>query len=210
MRSRPSIWLVGGVVAPLIYVGAVVLGGILTPGYSHVAGPVGALTMTGAPAAVVLIPLFALYNALLIAFAFTVREVLWTKGVRLGLAAPIALAVAALMGALMLLYPIDPLGAPSTATGRMHAWFAGIAALAAMLAVLSTAGGLSRSGWRTLAVYSYASLAAIVVSDIWAAMTAGEMSPLMGLAERLTIAAFLQWLFVLALALVRRPLTNAA
>jgi hypothetical protein len=210
IQSRPNIWLIGGLLAPLVYVAAVVVGGILTPGYSHVAGPVGALTMPGAPAALVLIPLFALYNALLIAFAFTVRDVLRAEGVRLGLGAPTALAVAALLGALMLLYPIDPVGAPSTETGRMHLWFAAVASFATMLAVLSIAGAFGRSGRRAFAIYSYVSLAAILVSDIWAVMTAADMSALMGLAERLTIGAFLQWLFVLALALLHRPRPTSA
>jgi hypothetical protein len=57
-------------------------------------------------------------------------------------------------------------------------------------------------GWQGLAWYSYASFAAIAVAGIWAATTASEMSPLMGLAERVVIGAFLQWLLAVALVLV--------
>jgi hypothetical protein len=199
--GRTSLWILGGAIAPLVYVAAVVLGGVLTPGYSHLAGPIGALTMTGAPEALVLIPLFALYNALLIAFAFTIRDVLRPLGVPAGLLGPTAMAVVALMGALMLFYPMDPLGAPSTEAGRMHVWFAGVAWVATILAVWSLGGAFGRAGWRGLAGWSYAALAAIVVAGIWN-VSAG-VSPLMGLAERITVGAFLAWVFAVAVALLR-------
>src|SRR4029079_3527043 len=130
---RTSIWVLGGALAPLVYLIAVVLGGVLTRGYSPLAGPVSALIMTGAPAAAVLIPLFALYNALLMAFAFTTREALRDRGVHVSLIGPIALAVVALAGVLMLLYPMDPLGIPLTESGRLHVWFAGLAAFFSMV-----------------------------------------------------------------------------
>ncbi len=205
MSITHRLWMLGGVLAPVVYVAAVVLGGILTPGYSHVAGPVGALTMAGAPAALAIIPLFALYNALLVAFAFTLRDVLFDRGVRTGLLGPTALAVTALVGALMLVYPMDPLGAPSTGDGRMHVWFAGIASIASMLAVWSVGGAVGRAGWRRLEIYSWVSLAAIAVAGIWAATAGSQESALMGLAERTTIGAFLQWVFVVAVVLVQPP-----
>jgi hypothetical protein len=167
---------------------------------------VSALIMSGAPAALALIPLFAIYNALLITFAFTFRDAFRERHARVSLVAPTALAVTAIGGVLMLFYPMDPLGLPTTQAGRLHLWLAGITSLATMLAVLSTARSLRGDPvWRGLGLYSYASLAAIVIAGIWAATTAGEMSPLMGLAERVTIGAFLQWLLVVALALFRRP-----
>jgi Protein of unknown function (DUF998) len=208
---RTSIWVLGGALAPLVYLIAVVLGGVLTPGYSHLAGPVSALIMTGAPAAAVLIPLFALYNALLMAFAFTMREALRDRGVHVSLIGPIALAVVALAGVLMLLYPMDPLGVPLTESGRLHVWFAGLAAFFSMVAVLFTAAALRRHpDWQGLAWYSYASFVVIAVAGMWAATTASDLSPLMGLAERVVIAAFLQWLLVIAVTLARpAPATSS-
>lgn len=203
--NRTSLWPLAGIAAPLVYLVAVVVGGALTPGYSHIAGPVGALIMAGEPVALVLIPLFALYNALLVAFAMTFRDAFREAGVRIGLLAPVALAVTGLLGALMLVYPMDPLGLPLTETGRLNAFFAGIAAAATMAAVFFTAIALRRAlGWQALAWYSYASLAVIVLAGIWSA-AAGTSSPLMGLAERLMVGAFLQWVLVVAVALLWRP-----
>jgi len=61
-----------------------------------------------------------------------------------------------------------------------------------------------------LAWYSYASFVVIAVAGIWAATTASDLSPLMGLAERVVIAAFLQWLLVIAVTLARpAPATSS-
>ena len=74
-----------------------------------------------------------------------------------------------------------------------------------MVAVLVTAAALRRNQeWQALAWYSYTSFAVIAVAGAWAATAASELSPLMGLAERIVIAAFLQWLLVIALVLTRR------
>jgi hypothetical protein len=207
-RTGPtaSLWLLGGAAAPVLFIFAVVAGGMITPGFSHVAGPVSALIMPAAPAANVLIPLFALYNVLLIGFAFALPDAFRASGVRLSLFAPVALVLTGVAGAAMLYYPMDPLGVPTTRSGRFHVYLAGIASLGSMIAIWTVARSLSRNGdWLTFARYSRVSLAVVAVSGLWAATAAAERSPLMGLAERVTIGAFLQWLFVLAVALLRRP-----
>jgi hypothetical protein len=201
MGSR--IWILGGVAAPIVYVLAVVVGGLLTPGYSQIEGPISALAMNGAPAAYTVVALFALYNALLIAFAFTLRDALRPSGVRPSFLGPVALAVIAIVGVLMLVYPMDPLGAPSTETGRLHVFFSGIAGLSSMAAVLAMAVALGRhAAWRRFSLYSYVTLVVIVASGIWAASTASALSPDLGLAERVMVGAFLQWLLALAVALL--------
>ena len=79
-----------------------------------------------------------------------------------------------------------------------------------MVAVFFTARSLRRyPDWRGLAGYSYVSFGIIVVTGIWAASSAVAMSPWMGLAERLVIGAFLQWVFVIALTLLRPSATPA-
>lgn len=57
-----------GLLAPLIYIGAVVLGGLLRPGYSHVAYVMSELIAANAPNTALLVPLFTLYDILLAAF----------------------------------------------------------------------------------------------------------------------------------------------
>jgi len=113
-----------------------------SPGYSHLAGPVSALIMAGAPAAPALIPLIRSLQRPADGVCAHAPRRFRERGVTLSFIAPIALAVTAIVGAFTLVYPIDPLGLPVTESGGLHLWFAGIATGATMLAVLSTAVSL--------------------------------------------------------------------
>jgi hypothetical membrane protein len=57
-----------GMLAPVVYVIAVIIGGVLRLGYSHKSQFVSELLEVGAPNKSLLNPLFALYNLLTIAF----------------------------------------------------------------------------------------------------------------------------------------------
>ena len=57
-----------GVSAAVIYIGTVILGGLLRPGYSHISMAISELVADGAPNWSLLSPLFLLYNALLTVF----------------------------------------------------------------------------------------------------------------------------------------------
>lgn len=204
---RTGLLVLAGVVAPLIYAAAVILGGWLTPGYSHLAQPVSALIMARAPAATVLQPLFTLYNALLIAFAFALAGALRGHGRVLTLLVPALLVLIGLAGILMLVYPMERPGAPLTYFGKVHLWLAATISVASLLAVLFCGLALRRDPlWRRFSGYSLISFIVMFFAAAFAGLAAARLSGVMGLWERLTVAAFLQWVFVLALVLgFRRP-----
>ena len=52
-----------GISAAIIYVGTVILGGLLRPGYSHISMAISELVADGAPNRSLLSSLFLLYNA---------------------------------------------------------------------------------------------------------------------------------------------------
>jgi hypothetical protein len=60
--------LVCGVLAPFVYVGAVILGGLLRRDYSHSAHAISELIAAGAPNKLLLDMLFTFYDLLLAAF----------------------------------------------------------------------------------------------------------------------------------------------
>lgn len=66
---KNKVLMLCGILAPVVYVLTVILGGVLRPGYSHVSQAISDLMATGAPNKSLLDPLFALYNLLAIAFA---------------------------------------------------------------------------------------------------------------------------------------------
>jgi RsiW-degrading membrane proteinase PrsW (M82 family) len=72
-----------------------------------------------------------------------------------------------------------------------------------MAAILAFALALrQRPKWRAFAIFSFFSLAAIFLSGLWAAATAVQLSPIMGLAERVTIGIFILWLLAFSLRLI--------
>ncbi len=202
---RTGLLVFAGILAPLVYAAAVVLGGWLTPGYSHASQPISALIMGDAPAASVLDPIFTLYNALVILFAFAVGRAFRGFGFVVVVLVPAFLVLLGLAGILLDFYPMDPIGAVITYGGRVHLWLAGLASLSTVLAVLLSALALRNDpAWGRFAGYSLVSVIVIVFSGGFAALAAARHSPVMGLWERVTIGAFLLWMLVLALTLVRR------
>src|SRR5215208_5568977 len=73
-----KILMLCGVAATIIYVGTVILGGWLRPGYSHISMAISELVADGAPNRSLLSSLFLVYNALLSLFGLglfiTVRD----------------------------------------------------------------------------------------------------------------------------------------
>lgn len=195
-----------GVAAPLVYGATVVAGGWLTPGYSAAGNMISELTMAGAPGRVPLAALFALYNLMVLAFALVLPRALataprsWIRG------AAVLLAVVAIAGVGMVtLFPTDRPSDPLTVTGWVHVALASVASLGTMAAVFAAGFALWHAPEsRGLAGFSFACLAAIAASGVWTATAAAQLSPVMGLAERTTIGAFMLWLLVFALAVARR------
>jgi len=104
------------------------------------------------------------------------------------------LIVTAFLGLLMpLSFPMDPRGMPVTFVGTMHLVLAGLTSLGTMLAILFMTLWLRKQpGLGNYALYSFISLAVVFVSGGIAAASAAQVSPFMGLFERITIGAFLQ------------------
>jgi hypothetical membrane protein len=200
--------LLGGVLAPAVYVFTVVLGALIRPGYSHIADAISELTAAGAPNRWLLNPLFIVYNLLVIAFAAGVYLEAGSdsRGRAQGSAAAATLAVTALLGLLMqFFFPQDPGGLPVTSAGSMHIVAAGLASLASMIAILlAVLWFRKRPDLRGYAAYSWVTLAAIFLSGGLTAGLTVSGSGVMGLSERITIGAFELWLFVIGLVLFRK------
>jgi len=198
------IFFICGIVSVLVYVAAVVVGGIVTSGYNHLSMAVSELIAAGAAQKPLLDIFFIVYNVLLAVFAWTVG--MSVRGERrIGLAGAAVLGGVAIVGLVMtLFFPMDPRGAHATATGTVHLVLAGVLSLGSILAIVFLALGMSARDafW----MYSMISAIVVLVSGGFAAATAARGAPLMGLAERITIGLFLQWILVYALRFVREDI----
>jgi Protein of unknown function (DUF998) len=212
---RTKVLMLSGVLASLTYTVAVVIGGILRPGYSQVAQYVSELIETGAPNKAILDPLFAIYNIL--AIAFGIGLFLYVRGIpenrrkMVGIVGALVLIAEGIFGFVTVFFPQDPIGSPATAIGNMHIVLASLSSLTTMLAMLLM--GL----WfrvipslRGYGIYSFVSLAIVFVSGGFAASTIANPGPVNGLIERITIFGFIQWLFVIGVRMYRLQSTSEA
>ena len=201
IKLKEKLLSAAGVAGPLVYVLAVVLGGALRPGYSHMGQAISELIEAGAPNQTLLDALFVFYNLLVGAFAF--RLLLWKTpvGQRFQKIGAWMLAVTSFVGLLMpLFFPMDPRGAPATSAGTVHLVLAGVSSLGTMLSILFIGLWFKvQERLDGITLFSFLSLTIVFVSGLIAAVCVGKASPLMGLAERITIGAFLVWVFVLAI-----------
>jgi peptidoglycan biosynthesis protein MviN/MurJ (putative lipid II flippase) len=187
-----------GLLAPLLYVFTVVLGGIVTPNYSHASSAISELIETGASYKTLLDPLFDLYNILIILFAVGVYHERNTR--RSYTAGTLLLAATGVAGLIMtLFFPQDPRGTPLRFAGQMHIALAGVESACTIVLVLLM--GLAFRGddhWSRFSTYSLVTSALIIVTGAATAIATAQASEILGLLERCTIGLFLLWVFVVA------------
>lgn len=190
--------LFAGLAASVVYLTTVVVGGFITPGYSHTADLISSLIQSGAAGKALLDPPFLVYNALLVAFAVgLLGEVSRMPGTRprAGRVGALSIVVVGLSGMMMFWFPQDPVGTPVSTRGAVHLVLAAVASLATMLAMGTVArwwGG--RQEGKAFSRFSYVALALVFVAGYLAAAAAARLHPLTGLIERFTIGAFIVWL----------------
>jgi hypothetical protein len=198
--------LLGGVFAPATYVTAVVLGGVIRPGYSHYSEAISELIASGAPNKALLDPLFIAYNLFALAFSIGVLACLRARPIGrlpLGLLASAFLVFGSLVGLATVFFPQDPGGPAVTTTGTIHILLASLSSFASMLSMLFLGLWQRSAQERTFARYSFASLLVLFVSGGLAAASIALGFESTGLLERVTIFSYLQWMLVIALRFYR-------
>ena len=190
--------------AAILYVGTVILGGLIRPGYNHLFEAISELVADGAPNRSLLSLFFLVYNVLLSGFGIGLflRANSQSRGCIRGIVGSLSLTL--LVGAagilMELVFPQDPGGLPTTFAGTMHIVMASVASLGTMVAVLTL--GLWFRNMAALKGYTAYSLISVGVIFISGGLTAAAMAkgyPLFGLLERITIGTFIVWLFIVGL-----------
>jgi hypothetical protein len=118
--------------------------------------------------------------------------------------AAVLVGLTAIAGLFIELFPMDPIGAPATAPGVMHLVLAGLLSLGSAGAVGLGWRGELRRGDRRAASFAAVALAVLLAAAGFAALAATQGLPLMGIYQRLTIGAYLVWIFRTAMIEVRR------
>jgi hypothetical protein len=192
-----------GIVSSVLYVATVVLAPRRWEGYSSSSQTVSELFAINAPTKPLVVPLFLTYSVLVIAFGMGV----WASAGR-----KLALRVAAvgLIGkevlgfVVTLFFPIHLRGVKATLTDNMHGILTSVGVLFMLLAI---GFGAAAFGKR-FRIYSIATFLMLVVGGVLTGLDQPKLepnlpTPWMGVWERINIYAYMLWVVVLAIALLR-------
>jgi hypothetical protein len=198
-------------IAPVLFVFVAILGGAMRPGYSHISDTVSELFSPGSPNKLLLDILHTTFALLLVLFGVGIlRFVRRIKRVeRMGMiGAFLFIAMGCVTVLTASIFPQDPWGTAPTFAGQMHIRLGGVVGLLSIGAMLLMGIWLRRTGilpW--FALYSLITVGAVMLATGYFMANTG--SPIMGLAERITILIGFQWTFVLALSLFSRTVKEA-
>lgn len=210
--SRPNTMqkalLLCGIAASLLYaVANDLLAAMLYQGYSPFSQTISELTSIGAPTRPALIPVLVIYMGLLMAFAIGVWQSRDLGKPALRVTAVLLIAYAA-MQPLWFPFPMTARGQIQTASSVADIMHIGLG-LATVLFEFAAIGFGAASFGKRFRVYSIVTLAIELVFGALIfvyvpRVAAGEPTPWLGVVERINVAAWMLWLAVLAVTLLRR------
>jgi len=218
MTTEPSergtlrtILLACGILSSLLYVATDLLGGVSYEGYSFSAQTISELSAIGAPSKPLVGPLFLTYDVLLVAFGIgMMRETVARK--RALRFAAFLLAGIGLIGLAMAPYSaLHVRGAEWTISDTLHIVVTTVMVLSILLAVGFAAVTLGPRFLR----YSFGTLLVLVVSlatiGVYGPRLAAQLpTPGLGIVERVNVYAYLLWVGVLAIGLLRQRAYRSA
>jgi hypothetical membrane protein len=194
-----------GIIGPIVYILAVIIGGSLRNDYSFLYNTISELTLANAPNLIIMSALFAIYNISIFIFglgAFIDKEIDKSKKFR---AANLMIALVGFLGLLLIFFPQDPRTAAVTLTGTLHIALAGITSLFTLICVILMGINFRKVlAWKSFSTFSIVSFIVILVSGGMAAMSVASNSGYGGLFERITIFAFMIWVIVYSYLIIKK------
>jgi hypothetical membrane protein len=182
-----------GILGPVIYIAAVVLGGALRHDYSPIVNTVSELTIPNAPNKTLLDILSAICNLLLFVLGISAYLDRRNTG-RHYRTATLLLAAVGMLGLTLLFFPTNVPGSPPTLPGTIHMTIVGsISFLIISSVFLLWLYYRNQRRMKLFATYSYLSGIALLPSMAAAAVSIAVASHYAGLLERIAIGLFMQW-----------------
>jgi hypothetical protein len=191
-----------GIASALLYVALDISGALRWDNYSLLSRTISELSAIGSPSRPIAVALGIGYTLLATAFGLGV----WRSADRnraLRIAAGLLIAYGAL-GLLAPLVPMHPREAEETLTDTMHI----VLTTVTVLLILSSIAFAAAARGRRFRLYSFATLLTVLVFGAWTGLegpkiAANQPTPWIGMTERISIGAWLLWVAVLAVVLLR-------
>lgn len=193
-----KVLLICGVLYPLLYIFADLLGTLVYDGYDYTSQNISEILAIGSPARPVVLPLFNLSDLLLLAFAVGVFRSAGQKRV-LKIAA-VLLACCAVFGAVTsVFFPMNLRDAPKTYSDTMHIILTSVLVVFILASIGTGASSLGKH-------FRWYSIITMAVLFIFGALTGmqgpkigtGAPTPWMGITERVNIYGYVIWVMVFA------------
>jgi len=195
--------LICGVLSSLFYAGMDVIGGTRWQSYSWISQEFSRLSAIGAPSRPLHLVLSPIYTMLVVAFGLGVW---WSAGRRRALRVVGGLLVVYALVSLVWpqFFPEDLSGPVGAFTNTMHIILTGVTVFTILLQLGFGATAFGK-GFRLYSVVTFLTVLmfGILTGPQAAAMAAGQPTPWLGLTERINIYAYMLWVLVLAVVLLR-------
>lgn len=186
-----------GMLSPILYTVAWIIGGIIVPGYDHIRDDVSSLFAVGAPYRTLFAALFITVSVLLFLFSLGFH---WgfTNGEG-SIVGPILFVLSTFLGVLVSsFFPLDEGGEMTTIKGQLHLILiviSGILVLASMVFFWLRAKKVE--GWSFFGWFNIISVPITIILLVLSIVFAG--GPYMGLVERFMVTYYQIYYFVISL-----------
>ena len=195
-RRMKVVYAVSGISAPLLYAAFVLLGGFIRHDYAPLSHTISTLVQDGAPNRIILRAGFILSNICLMLFGYGLFAISRNIEKKYRSLSGLSLIGAGITGILIIIFPKDPEYIKMTFTGYTHHFFIAILAVLTMISTLFFEFGEDHN--RNLRTYSKISLFFILGFALITVIAGLSGYYYAGLFERISIAAYLQWVLVIA------------
>jgi len=207
--SLNNVLLLCGIIAAVLYISADVIAAFRWDDYSMAAQAFSELIATDAPTRPFMVPLLVVYSLLF--YAFGIGVISKARGLRALKLAGIFLITKEILGVVVtLFFPIHLRGVETNYQDTMHGILTAVGVLSLLLAI----GFGSGADGKWFRYYSFLTILLMAVFGIWAGADAPNIeanlpTPLFGLKERVNIYAYMLWMTVLAIILIRKGRSEA-
>jgi hypothetical protein len=190
-----------GMLSPIIYTFAWILGGFIVPNYDHVRKDVSSLFAVGAHKRWLFTSLFITNSALSFIFSFSL---LWGIEGDGSIVGPILFLISTFIGLIVaIFFPLDEGGELKTIRGKLHLILIIISGIFVIISIVFLWLRMKLlDGWIGFAWFSIVSLPIILILMILSGIFGG--GPYMGLVERIMVSYFQVYYFVIGLMIFLR------
>lgn len=194
-----------GIFSSIVYIGADIIAVMYWEGYSYANYTISELIGIDSPTRWFVMPLFLFYSCLIFAFAWGIMRSNSPYNRNLSIGAG-CIAIKEVEGVIGTLFtPIHMRGIPGSMTDVMHGILTMVGVVFMMFGIWFVGKALSKQ----FKTYSIVTMILLIVGGILAGMQAPNLAknlptPGLGIMERLNIYAYMLWIIILAILLMRK------